>query len=269
MIQELYEKYLSQTYVRLEMVKCIQTHELSLINRKEKIYIRYLIGNSLKILDYKIARFNIMKRPRNFYISCAFHSRLPIISDDLRTRKETPEYQNFNNNYIDSCIGFDLLFDLDGKHGEDYYNEAIIIKNLLEEYKVPFFILSSSFSGLHIVVPYQYLPKKPIKEIVDDIGNKIIPNIISIYDLNSVDIEIMDLKKLRKVAYSPVIDGSCCIPMNNKILNQLKDDKSIISIENVLKNIEIKNRGLLIRTYGETEESLKKNVLRFWKDFLE
>lgn len=266
---ELYKEYLSQTFVRLEMVKCIQTHELSLINRAEKMYIRFLIGNSLKTLDYKIARFNILNRPRNFYISCAFHSRLPIISDDLRTRKETPEYKNFNDNYIDSVINYTMLLDFDGKHGEDYYNDTLIIKKILEEYKVPYYVLPSSFQGLHIIIPHQYLPQKPIKELIADIGNKILPNIKLIYDLKSLDCEIMDLKKLRKVEYSPVIDGSVCIPLTDEMFAKLKDDKSIIGIESVLKNIKIMNRGLLIRTYGLSDEQLKLNVLKFWEGFLE
>ena len=268
-IQKSYEKYLSQRFVKEEMIKYIQTHELSLINRKEGLYIRYLIGNTLDSLEHQIRQFNILKRIRNFYISCAFHSKLPVLSDNLRTRKETPEYQAFNDNYIDSVLNYTMFLDFDGRNGADYYNDSKIVKELLEQYKVPFYILPSSFSGIHIVIPALYLPQKPIMELIKDIGNKILPNIKAVYDLKSLDCEIIDLKKLRKLEYSPIIDGSCCIPLTDEMFAKLKEDKSIISIESVLKNIKIKNHGLNLRIYGLSDEELKQNVLKFWKDFKE
>jgi len=268
-IQKSYEKYLFQVENRTEMVKHIQTHELSLINRKEGLYIRYLIGNNLDSLDHQIHQFNILKRPRNFYISCAFHSKLPVLSDNLRTRKETPEYQNFNNNYIDSVLNYTPFLDFDGKNGEDYYKDSVIVKELLEQYKVPFYILPSSFSGLHIVIPPSCLPQKPIMEIINDIGNKILPNIKAIYDLKSLDCDIIDLKKLRKLEFSPVVDGSVCVPLTDEMFIKLKEDKSIISIESVLKNINIKNHGLKMRDYGLSLSELQNNTAKFWKEFLE
>lgn len=267
-IQELYRNYLSKDYIKLEMVKNIGTRELSLINKQESnLFIRYLVGNSLNVLNYKLARFNILGRPRNFYMSCAIHSRVPIISDDLRTRRMTQEYKKFDENYIDSVIGYDFLLDLDGKHGENYYEESKIIKKILEAFKVPYYILTSSFQGLHIIIPFEYLPEKSIKELISDISDKIIPNIKMVYDLKSLDIDIMDLKKLRKVPYSPVIDGSICLPLTDEQYNNFNPE--LIKIENALKDIKIMNRGLCLREYGLSKEQLKLNTLKFWKDYLE
>jgi len=266
-IQKSYEKYLNQLDVKMEMVKHIQTHELSLINRKEGLYIRYLIGNTLDSLEHQIYKFNILKRPRNFYISCAFHSKLPVLSDNLRTRKETPEYQNFNDNYIDSVVNYTMFFDFDGRNGADFYNDTVIVKELLESYKVPFYILPSSFSGIHIVIPSLYLPQKPIMELINDIGNKILPNIKAVYDLKSLDCDIIDLKKLRKLEYSPIVDGSVCLPLSDEEFKNF--NKDMIKIENVLEKINLKDRGLFLRQYNLSTEQLKANVEAFWKDFLE
>jgi hypothetical protein len=266
-IQELYKKYLSNIDVKMEMVKNIGNHELSLINRKEGLYIRYLIGNTLNALEHQIYKFNILNRVRNFYISCALHSKIPILSDNLRTRKETPEYQSFNDNYIDSVLNYTMFFDFDSKNGEDSYNDSKIVKELLESYHVPFWIVPSSYSGIHIILGSQYLPDKKIEELINDI-DKILTNIKDIYDLKSLDCQITDLKKLRKLEFSPIVDGSCVIPLTDEMFVKLKEDKSIISIESVLKNIDIKNHGLKIRTYGLSDEELKKNVLKFWSDFV-
>jgi len=41
----------------------------------------------------------------------------------------------------------------------------------------------------------------------------------------------------------------------------------MVKIENVLKDIKIMNRGLLLRTGELTELELKENVIKFFKEF--
>lgn len=267
-IQKAYNKYLSQTYALLEMVKCIGMHEISLkLSRdNKKIWVHYLIAYNLNFLMKHIERFEIKKEPRNFYISCAYFDRIPILSYNLRGRKDTAEYKLFDKDYEKHVVGYDFFIDCDGK--EDFSlckEEAINLMELFESHQIPFYIINSSRNGFHFIIPYLYLPKKPINELLEDIRN-VVGNIKAIHEYKTIDNSIYDIKRVRKLPYSPVDDGSVCLPLSDY---QLRNFFPLFSeIENVLENVIIKYRGLLLRTYGLNGEQLKKNVQIFFKEYL-
>lgn len=270
-LPEFYNNYLSQTFVLFEMVKAIGKRELSLklIKNNKKIMTRYYRGYNLDVLNKTIERLEIKKEPRNFYISCSILPQIPFISYDLRNRRNTPEYIEFNKNYINFVTGIDIFYDFDGKiNFQKAFIEAKQLKELFDEYKLPYYIINSSGKGFHIVIPAEYLPKKPVNELLKDIQT-IYSNIMGIYDFEELDKSVLlDIKQLRKVPYSPTIDGYVCLPLSDEQFLQCEKSMDFLKIENVLKNIKIKNRGLMIHNIEIPEEELKKNLEKFFKEHL-
>jgi len=71
-------------------------------------------------------------------------------------------------------------------------------------------------------------------------------------------------KTLIKCSYA-FDSANISLPMNDIEFENFSPEK--IKMEWVLDNIILKNRGLLTRTYGLSEEELKKNVKKFLDDF--
>jgi len=268
-LTELYEEWLSKRFVLFEMVKCIKGHELSMIARrtegKPRPVIRYLFASSVDYLEKHIKRFVTGDNLMNFYISCAELKDIPIFSYNLFERRKTPQYKEFNDNYQNYVTAYSFFMDFDGK--EDFnkcLEETKEMKKILEEMKVPHYVLNSSFKGFHIIIPSQYMPNKKVEELLRDI-NEVISNIKEIYNFSTMDTSIGDLKRLRKLPYSPVNDGSVALPLTDSQLANFTPE--MVKIENVLKDIKIMNRGLLLRTGELTELELKENVIKFFKEF--
>lgn len=269
--QSSYAKYLSSTFCLFEMVKAIGMRELSLrlVLENKKVFIRYLLCYNLDFLKKHIERLQIKEKPRTFYMSCASFDRIPIFSYNLKTRRDTPEYKDFDKNYEKHIQKFDFFIDLDGK--EDFnkcYQETKELKGILEEIRVPFYILNSSMNGFHIIIPSEYLPqRKPIQDLLKEILT-VITNIKGIYVFDCLDTSIVDMKRLRKVPYSPLPNGYCCLPLTDQQFLQCSKSMDFLKIDNVLKDVTIKNRGLLTRTYGLSNDELKKNVKKFFEEYL-
>ena len=267
-IEALYNNYLSQTFILFEMVKAIGKRPLSLKMKIDGIdkAIRYFPASNLDFLKKPIEKYNIKKIPRNFYIGCSTLSFIPLFTYDLHTRTKSPEYIKFNEDYEKYITGFDFFIDIDGK--EDFKKALEEIKELQEafdEMKLPFYIIPSSSKGFHLVIPEQYVPKLPIEELLTTI--KIIQhNLIGTYDLKCIDKSVlMDIKQLRKVPYSPTLDGYVCLPLSPEQLIECEKSMDFLKIDNVMKNVRIKNRGLLIHNIELPEEELKQNVEKFFK----
>src|SRR4030043_507749 len=79
-------------------------------------------------------------------------------------------------------------------------------------------------------------------------------------NLKTLDDSIVDFKRVKKLPYSYECSGVVCLPLDNKQFS--KFNTSLVSMENVLK-MNIRDRGLLIRTHNLTDEQLKKNVEEF------
>ena len=139
------------------------------------------------------------------------------------------------------------------------------MKNILDGFKVPYWVMNSSFKGFHIHIPQEFMPKFN-QDTLRNIG-EVLYNIKGIEDFQTLDISIGDNKRLCKVCYSPVSDGSICLPLIDEQIDNFKLD--IVKISNVLRTCIIKNRGLLLRTHNLSEEELKKNVLCFLKEYSE
>jgi hypothetical protein len=258
--------YYSKVYVKLEIVKCLYHRELCFLRDKKlgnpKHSIRYLMGYNLYFLDryLKICE----ERFVNMYHSVATLKYIPAIFD-LRNRKKDENYIDFMNNFKEYIVGYDFFVDFDGKNNlKECHLEAKEYKEILEKFKVPYYLLNSSEMGFHFIIPFEYLPKLEIENLRDTIRN-IICNMKAIYFYKHLDNSIYDYKRVKKVPYSFVCDGTIVLPLNDEQFNNFS--KEIVISDYVLSNISLKERGLLIRTYNLSKEKLKENVDIFFNEY--
>jgi len=264
------KKYYSNTFVQFEIIKCLKNRELCMLNDRidlEKKSVRYCLAFNLDYLRKHFERFGFNKSLTNLYHSVALlKPSVPVFSYNFKKRRKEEAYRNFNENYKDYVEGYNLFIDIDADWDwKKALQDVLETKKIFDEFKVPYYVLNSSFKGFHIHIPAQYMPKKEISELLAEI-NEVIYNIKGIYDIQSIDTSIFDLKRVCKVPYSLSSDGSVCLPLDDE---QLKNfTPKLVSLNNVLSKIKIMNRGLLIRTHNLSEEQLKENVKKLFSEFL-
>lgn len=262
------KKWYNLVYVQFEIIKCLHHRELCFLSAKseEKKYpVRYLIAFSRPYLLKHFERFGFLKNLINMYHSVAVLKDIPVFSYNPKKRKEAYEYKEFNENYDKYVIGYNLFFDFDGKENfPKCLEEVKQLKDILSEYKLPIYILNSSFTGIHICIEAKYMPSYPINELLE-ILNNVAYNIRGIYSLETLDTSIIDLKRVQKLPFSYECSGAICLPLSDEMLKNFTPE--MVKMKNVLHTIMIKNRGLLTRTWGLSFSELQANVLKFLNDF--
>jgi len=265
------KKWYSQTFVLLEIVKCLKNRELAFISAKGELpkrVVRYMWAFAVDYLKkhFEWDYVNFYNNLINIYHSVAvIKGKLSYFSYNMNERMKDEKYQDFNKNYIDYVEGFNFFLDIDGKENpKDAYKDTQDIKKLFDDAKIPYYLLNSSLTGFHIHIPIEYMPKMKPEELLRMIGD-VIYNLKGIYEFKCLDDSIADLKRICKVPYSYVCDGSIALPLSNYEFENFSPEK--VKMEYILSNIMIKNRGLKIRTHGLDEEQLKKNVLQFLNNY--
>lgn len=261
------ENYYSHTFVRFEILKQLRGKEFACLDKIEhKGNIRYMNALNYDYLLLYFAKLRLVTRNLTFYHSVANLKNLPRINFNLKTRMKEDDYINFDKNFEQNMTGFDFFLDFDCKENfEIGYKEVKEFKSVLEELQVPYYILNSSARGFHIVIPTEFFNEENIPENVK-LFNKIGNNIKIIYGFESLDTSIWDSHRLKKLPYSYVEDGTIALPLNDDQFNNYSIEK--VKCKNVLKNVILKNRGLLLRHYGLTKEQLKINTQKFIKEYL-
>lgn len=255
-------------FVQFELVKCLKHRELCFLSPKSeeiKHPVRYLLAFSVEYLLKHFQRFDFLKNPLNIYHSVATLENVPVFSYNLAERRKDEKYKEFNQNYANYVVGYNIFFDFDGH--EDFakcLEEVKEAKKILDEYKLPYYILNSSFQGFHIHIPTEYLPKIEISQLIKTL-NKVIYNFKGVYAFATLDNSIVDIKRVCAIPYGIKCDGSICLPLTDEQLEHFTPE--MVSMASVLKNVIIKERGLLTRNLELGEEKLKANVSKFIKDF--
>ena len=253
-------------FIKFEIVKCLLHRELAILSPKgiiPKKCVRYLLAFSVDYLDKHFHRWELCKDLCNIYMSVAYLKDMPVFSYNLKKRRE--EYAKFRADYFNHIIGYDLFIDMDGKEDFDLcYKETKELKELFESYKIPYWLMPSSRHGFHIHIPHEYMPDIETKKLLL-ILNSLIYNIKGIYDFKTLDDSVIDYARICKIPMSFVNDNSICLPLSDEQFANFNQE--LITPSYVLKNIIIKNRGVLTRTYGLDNEALKKNVEKFIEDF--
>ena len=262
-------EYYSKTYILMELVKCLKNRELCFLSSKNepsKKAVRYLLGFSVDFIKRHMTWFNFLKSNINIYHSVALLKPIvPVFSYNLEERKKSEAYQNFDKNYLDFAEGYNFFVDFDIKGDfEKGFAEAKEFKKILDEFKLPYYCLNSSFAGFHFCIEAKYLPKMPINELITLI-REVIYNLKGIYSLSMLDESVSDLKRVQKCPYSYVGDGSIALPLDDLQFSTFK--QSDVSMRNVLNKVKIMGRGLCVRDWGLTEQELQANVKKFFEEY--
>ena len=261
----------SKTFVQMEIVKALHHRELAFLTIKTepkelRHSIRYCLAFSIDYLLKHIIRFDFHKSLMNMYESVAVLQDVPVFSYNLKERRSEEEYRQFNENYKDYVVGYDIFFDIDGK--EDFkkaYQDATELKKVLEEYKLRYYVLNSSKRGFHFRINANFVPiNEDIDAFISKIS-KVLYNIKGIHDFTTLDISIGDIKRLCKVPYSYSCDNSICLPLSDEQFANFSEQ--MVEMDNVLASCIIKNRGLLERNATLTDEEARNNTLKFLEDY--
>ena len=267
---ELKAKWYNFTPILFEIVKSLKNRELSFIGKKDETgirMVRYLLAFNIDFLKKHFDRIIFDKSLANMYQSVAQLKDVPVFSYNLRQRTKEENYIKFNKEYQNYVIGYDMFLDFDGKENfKKCHKEAQEMKEIFDEYKIPYWLMNSSSNGFHFHIPAEYMPPQKIVETID-ILNGVLHNIKAIYSFECLDETVVDMKRICKVPYSFVNDGTVCLPLNDFQFKTFM--KESVKAMTVLRNITLKNRGLLLRTHGLTDEKLKENVNKFINEFNE
>lgn len=259
------EDYYNKIFVLMEMVKCLQKREFSIMEKNSKKKFRYLYAKRVDALKLILKKLDIYNNNVNLYHSIAYLDYLPEMNFNLSKRKSSPSYQEFDKNHAQHILGADIFFDFDGKTNfKKCYEEAKEFKKVLDESKLPYYLINSSNKGFHFTIESEYFPNLEVKERFILYTN-IIFFTKQIYNFSCLDKGAMDQKRIKKLPYSFVKDGSIALPLTDEQFNNFSQE--LVSCKNVLKNVTIKNRGLLTRKHGLSDEELKRNVELFIRDY--
>lgn len=261
--------YYSKTFIQLEIVKCLYKRELAVLTKnddEDRLKIRYLIAYTVEYLLKHFDRIEFDKYLANLYMSNAILSEIPVFSYNFKVRRLEDKYKEFRDNFSNYVVGYDLFIDFDGK--EDFnkcYQESKEFKKILEDYKVPYYLLNSSSNGFHFKIPFEYLSFFPVLELIEQLKT-VVDNIIGIHEFTTLDDSIVDIKRICKIPYSFVVDGTIALPLTDEQFNNFNPE--MVFVDNVLKNVSIKNRGLLLRNYELDNKTLKENTKKFIFDYI-
>ncbi len=269
------EFWYSQPVVLNEIVSCLQHRELSFLHPVDRWKSqRFYLAMSVEYLKKHFARLEIFKDIHNLYISVAKFkpNSIPIFSYNLKERMNDPRYIDFNKNYPQYVEGYDLFIDIDGKDKDMpklAYEQALAemkkMKKLFDDFKLPYWLINSSKTGFHFHIPCEYLSFiRPQNLLVHNA--EIIKFLNETESFERLDLSISDTKRLCKVPYSYVSDGSICLPLSDEMAENFNPEIANVHYIWQPKNqITLKNRGLLIRNHGLSENELKQNVIKFYE----
>lgn len=272
-IMESRRDYYSQVFILWEILRVLHDKELAFLSAKgfePKKAFRFFWANSFDSMKSHFNFVQLDKIPLNLYCSVAdLKFPLPIFSYHLEKRKEDTNYIEFNKNYKNYVKNYSLFFDFDGKTKTESgyvvdidkcYKEVARFKIILDEYKVPYYLIPSSFSGFHIIIPSEYMEFDNLDKLLLDL-NILVMRVAGDYGFEMLDQTVVDIKRIRKLPFSMSCDGCVILPLSDYDFKNYSPER--LTWKFIKSSIMLKNRGLLIRQHGLTELELRENVKRF------
>jgi len=247
----LYQEYYKRLDVLFELIKTMRGREVMLVGA-DGLPVRGIKAHNVSYLQNNFDAFHFLEKPYNMYNSVASLMYMPQFSYAPKVRAR--QYEFFTKNFKKYFTDYDLCFDFDGHDNFGLcYQETATLKELFDEHNIPYY-LKFSGSGFHLVISGNFIEGKSAMDKLKHInyyGNYL--NNFCMF--STLDASIYDSRRVFKTPYSiDVKTGRVALPLND---NQFKDfDFDLVKIKNVLKDVEIKNRGLLQRS-GTKEDFTK------------
>lgn len=243
-------RWYSNVQVLFEIAKALKHREANFqIIEGKKQPIRWLKIHSFDYLIYNFFSYQFLERPYTLHRSLAVYKDMPKFPDGGRRGDVIRKEWTQPKKYLESGIYRDIGFDIDSG-----YDDAKKLFNLLNEFNVRFSVWSSGKKGFHFILTDspQLENIKRTSELNEAIANDIMDHIGISIDTVPASIPIAYFK----CPYS--IDGR-----NNRVILPLTKeqflnfDMDMIKIDNVLKNINIRNRGLVVNNDGNIDNVKK------------
>jgi len=274
-----FKEYYSKTYIKLEIVKLLKFKELALLPHKEKIpefskkayAVRNLTAGSLDFLNQNYSAYDISNRPYRMYLSLATfkQSEQPVFTYHPTKRKEQQKkfIKNFMlnpNNYVES---YDFAIDLDEEKFKDGYKQATKIKNIFDEYNLPYILKPSGGKdgGFHFRIQGQHFSREittPTQMV--KLTYWINKELADIEYLPAIDLSLFDIRRIFGCPYSLRYNKAgwrVSLPLTDKQFENYTPED--IELTNVMKNVVMKNRGLCIHNQGKTPK-IKEFVKEYY-----
>jgi hypothetical protein len=259
-------------YLQKEMVFLDKTHQRMPVRCLFPFTAQHLIGEDVgtehKIGSFEAFRF--LKSNYNLYLSTAYYKNPPSFSFNPDVRKQQLNAFSFGDEpqYKNHWVGCDFFVDFDSPNEKDIksaYDDALKLKIHLDHYQVPFVLTNSGTKGFHIRIPFEVLPQNLGLQLVT-FCKILAENIHERLQLKTMDLGIFDDRRIFKAPYSyDSYSHNICLPLSDEQF--LNFDINKMSAKQVLSNVKIFNRGVLMRNNNLPIEQKRANFMEFWRDF--
>jgi len=267
--------YYSKVYIGHLIRECVEKREVALLGKNNanmralKIKCLFDIDRILKVSGWK-------RNKQNLYRSVAtLKEDIPFFTFNARKRSsETSVW--FKNEYHKLIKKYDIFLDFDKSKEdswEDLIKEVKSLKEYLDEYKVPYYLLFSGNKGFQIIIPGEYIKIEKI-----ELGNifphkTIVENIKQMLNLKFLDLANNGVgSRLMKIPYSLISNGiedeqemNMALPLTDVQLQYFRVEN--MKVKNILSSTKLVRRGTLERFQDLSLEERKNNLQMFLNIF--
>ena len=277
-------QYYKKKYVIYEILKNCTNRDFSALSNN-KANIRGLKVSCIFDFDRVLKLMNWEKNKQNLYRSVATLKCLPKFTFNPKLRKsETSVW--YKEHYSEDVTDYDLLFDFDSNERDwkGLLDNVKALKEYLDDYIVPYYILFSGNKGFQLVIPGEYLKIENIEK-----GNVFPHKSIAEIIKQRINLPLLDLanngvnNRLCKIPYSLVL-GGCKKELNEEEIKDYNENDMTIALplsdeqlkifsfekmklKTVINGIPLIRRGNLERFSDLSLEQKRKNIQNFIKIF--
>ena len=277
-------QYYKKKYVIYEILKNCTNRDFSALSNN-KANIRGLKVSCIFDFDRVLKLMNWEKNKQNLYRSVATLKCLPKFTFNPKLRKsETSVW--YKEHYSEDVTDYDLLFDFDSNERDwkGLLDNVKALKEYLDDYIVPYYIIFSGNKGFQLVIPGEYLKIENIEK-----GNVFPHKSIAEIIKQRINLPLLDLanngvnNRLCKIPYSLVL-GGCKKELNEEEIKDYNENDMTIALplsdeqlkifsfekmklKNVINGIPLIRRGNLERFSDLSLEQKRKNIQNFIKIF--
>ena len=267
--------YYSRVYIGHLIRENVEKREVALLG-KNNANIRALKIKCLFDIDRILRVCGWKRNKQNLYRSVATLKE-DIPSFTFNTSKRSSETSVwFKNQYHKLIKKYDIFFDFDKSpedSWEDLLKEVKSLKEYLDEYKVPYYLLFSGNKGFQIIIDGQYLPIEKIERGNVYPHKDIVEKIKTMLNLNFLDLANNGVgSRLMKIPYSLVSNGiedeqemNMALPLSDIQFEHFRVEN--MKVKNILSGTKLVRRGILERFQDLSFEEKKNNLQMFLNIF--
>lgn len=259
-LQELKEKWYSNTGVKYEIIKDSQAKEIVFIQTKGKeAVVRCIKAHQVTYLEKNMEAFGFNRKPYNIYVSLANFMNMPMFSFNMKERLEQQDEFNKKEEFMKYLQDYDFFLDFDppkGKYQEETKKQLIKVHELLNEYNVRHWIQFSG-KGFQIIIKgeeFNWLKTFNKPAYYQKLAKRIKAFYATHID-TGIYTEGQVWRRVRKMAYSlDMKTGRIALPLNTE--EEIKNfNLEMVQPQNILPKIF--KRGITIHNQNKPTKILE------------